>query len=426
ATGAAVAVGATGAAGAVGATGAAGAAGATGAAGAVGATGAAGAVGATGAAGAVGATGAAGAAGAVGATGAAGAAGAVGATGAAGAAGAVGATGPTGPTWTITSDNFNANGSLSIVTTIPSTITSTNKAWLTTGNSGTVAGTNFLGSTDNVSVDIRTNNQIQARFLNTGQVGINYNSPPATDYLSVQSDATYNYAVNGYCTSAPLGNGLWGEISNAANQKASIWGDCFSTDANASGALGQYIGASGSGNGIYGFTNLTSAVGVKGYKPAGGLGWGGAFYNDLGYTGFFGAISDQRLKKDISPLTDALKIINQISVYSFKFKVDEYPNLGEDITHFGFMSQELETIVPELVKEKDFDLLNSQPNKKDKFIEYEPLVRLKAINYIEVVPILVQGMKEQQLLIVDLKKQLEELQVKLIELEIQLNSKPNK
>ena len=294
--------------------------------------------------------------------------------------------------------------------------------WQTNGNAGTVAGTNFIGTTDNVSLDLRSNNQIQVRLLNTGQVGINYIAPPATDYLSVQSDATYNYAVNGYCTSAPLGNGLWGEISAATNQKASIWGDCFSTDPNASGALGQYIGASGTGNGIYGFTNLTTAVGVHGYKPAGGTGWGGAFYNDLGWTGFHGAISDRKLKKDISPLTDAINIIKKFTVYTYRFKVDEYPNLGEDINHFGFMSQDVEQFVPELVKEKDWDLLNTQPNEKDKFIEYKPFIRAKAINYIEVIPILVQAMKEQEIIIEDLKKQNIDLIKKIEEVEKKVNS----
>jgi hypothetical protein len=410
--------------GAAGATGAAGTAGATGATGAT-VTGPAGAT-VTGPAGAT-VTGPAGATvtGPAGATvtGPAGATvtGPAGATvtGPAGATvtGPAGATGPTGPGWTITSDNFNANGTLSIVTSIPSTITSTNAAWLTTGNSGTVSGTNFIGTTDNISLDIRTNNAIQGRFMNTGQVGINTLVPAVTDYLAVTSDATYNYAINGYCTSGPLGNGLWGEISNATNQKASIWGDSYSTDAAASGCLGQYIGASGTGNGVYGFTNLNTAVGVHGYKLAGGTGWGGAFYNDLGYTGFFGAISDRNFKKDIVPLTDALGIIEKLSVYTFKYDVADYPNLGEDIKHFGFMSQDVEQIIPELVKEKDFDLLNTQPNVKDEFVQYKPLVRVKSLNYIEIIPIAVQAIKEQQKIIDELIILNEQLEKRVKDLE---------
>jgi len=69
-------------------------------------------------------------------------------------------------TWTITSDNFNTNGTLALVTSIPSTITSSNAAWITTGNSGTVDGTNFIGTTDNVPFNIKVNNQKAGRIDN--------------------------------------------------------------------------------------------------------------------------------------------------------------------------------------------------------------------------------------------------------------------
>ncbi len=53
-------------------------------------------------------------------------------------------------------------------------------AWQLTGNTGTTAGTNFLGTTDNVSLDFRTNNSIRMRILNSGSVGIGTTSPSST------------------------------------------------------------------------------------------------------------------------------------------------------------------------------------------------------------------------------------------------------
>ena len=44
--------------------------------------------------------------------------------------------------------------------------------WEITGNTGTTSGTNFLGTTDNQALDIRTNNVIRARFNTTGQIEI--------------------------------------------------------------------------------------------------------------------------------------------------------------------------------------------------------------------------------------------------------------
>ena len=58
---------------------------------------------------------------------------------------------------------------------LSSAITST--AWSLTGNSGTTAGTNFLGTTDNVSLSFKTNNTERMRILNTGNVGIGTTSP---------------------------------------------------------------------------------------------------------------------------------------------------------------------------------------------------------------------------------------------------------
>ena len=49
--------------------------------------------------------------------------------------------------------------------------------WLLTGNAGTTAGTDFLGTTDNVSLVMKTNNSERMRILNTGEVGIGTSSP---------------------------------------------------------------------------------------------------------------------------------------------------------------------------------------------------------------------------------------------------------
>jgi hypothetical protein len=48
--------------------------------------------------------------------------------------------------------------------------TTATPAWNLLGNAGTVAGTNFLGTTDNVALDIRTNNALRARFTTSGAI----------------------------------------------------------------------------------------------------------------------------------------------------------------------------------------------------------------------------------------------------------------
>jgi hypothetical protein len=157
----------TGSTGAIGVTGSMGATGYTGiigTTGSMGTTGSTGSIGLTGGTGTNGATGTNGNTGASGSTGLTGSTGAAGTTGSTGNTGSLGSTGATGPTWSIISDNFDANGNLSIITSQPSTTTSTNAAWLTTGNAGTVDGTNFIGTTDNVPFNIRVNNQNAGRI----------------------------------------------------------------------------------------------------------------------------------------------------------------------------------------------------------------------------------------------------------------------
>src|SRR5690606_10151437 len=82
---------------------------------------------------------------------------ALGPQGPAGPAGATGPQGPPGPTWNITSNQFNANGTVTITTDQPSTFTTTAGAWLTTGNNP--VGTNdFMGSINAADVKFRTTN----------------------------------------------------------------------------------------------------------------------------------------------------------------------------------------------------------------------------------------------------------------------------
>ncbi len=338
--------------------------------------------------------------------------------------------------------------------------------WKITGNTGTTAGTHFLGTTDNVSLDFRTNNTIRMSLFNggyqlraagngtaalpfyswnsdldigmyristntlgfstggsermriqsTGQIGVN-GTAGTPDFFSVTSDNTNNYAINGYCSSAPLGGGIYGYSSNTGNTKAAVWGDINSTNASASAVLGQYLQSSGSGNGVYGFTNSTSANGSRGYKPSGGTGWGGVFYNDLGYTGWFGSASDQRLKTNIKPLSNSIDVIKRLNVYSYQFDIDKYPNLGDSTTHFGVMAQELEVVLPNLVKTKNIDLYNTEPNQKDKDMNYKEPEEVKTVNYLELIPILIQATQEQQKIIEEQQQKIDALNKRLNQLE---------
>ncbi|MBS1594869.1 MAG: hypothetical protein JST90_11110 [Bacteroidetes bacterium] len=66
-------------------------------------------------------------------------------------------------------------------------LTSTQAAWLTNGNSGTTAGTNFAGTTDAQDFVMKSNNTEVIRATTAGAVGINQPTPDSHAILDIQS-----------------------------------------------------------------------------------------------------------------------------------------------------------------------------------------------------------------------------------------------
>jgi hypothetical protein len=145
----------------------------------------------------------------------------------------------------------------------------------------------------------------------------------------------------------------------------------------------------------------TNAVGVYGKAQNGTNNYGVYCQGNGGYTGTWSAVSDKKFKLNIRPMTSALDKIMLLKPSLYEMKTKEYPYMGfSDKTQYGFISQELETVLPELVE-------NGAARKDDgEAVEY------KGINYIAMVPILTKAIQEQQALIEELQKQIEELKKK--------------
>ncbi len=105
--------------------------------------------------------------------------------------------------------------------------------------------------------------------------------------------------------------------------------------------------------------------------------------------------SDIRLKNNIIPLKNSLNLINQLNPVSYN-KRNSLSSNHYFISENGFIAQELQKILPDLVHE------SSDKNK------------LLSVNYTAIIPILTKGIQEQQLEIEELKRELQELK-KLIQ-----------
>ncbi len=134
---------------------------------------------------------------------------------------------------------------------------------------------------------------------------------------------------------------------------------------------------SSTGNGIWAHSDTT---------------WAGYFDGPIRCAGFTNA-SDARLKTDIKDLEDPLDSLRELRGVSFLYRKDglgRNPMLGGK--QLGFIAQEVETVFPELVS-----------TDKDGY---------KSVNYIGVVPVLVEAVKTQQ-------KQMDALKAKITALETQ-------
>jgi len=123
-------------------------------------------------------------------------------------------------------------------------------------------------------------------------------------------------------------------------------------------------------------------------------------YGDALASGGVWTNSDQKIKRDVRDFSSAMDIVKQLKPKTYFFKTDEYKKLNlPRQKQYGFIAQELEQVVPELVK------ISQQPvgthaNGERKTEE------LKAVNYTELIPILTRAIQEQQQQIDELKQML--------------------
>ncbi|MBP8041221.1 MAG: tail fiber domain-containing protein [Bacteroidales bacterium] len=400
--------GATGPAGSAGATGPQGLQGPTGTQGLqgiAGATGPAGSAGATGPQGLQGSTGVQGPQGITGATGPAGAQGMQGTTGPTGIQGLPGTTGPsgatgaTGPVCNVTAHDFNANGT-SFVTGCSGQINSLKGAWLTTLNSGLNTATNKLGTTDSVPIDIYTTNVLRGRISPKGEFTWGATGTPLTrDLFSSVATASFPWAINGYTGISSASGAIYGYANGTGTSAIS----CI---------VGEYNGDQSAGAGVRGNTLFNEGRGVHGMETS-YLGWAGYFDGDVFTSGSYYP-SDKKIKKNIKTIADPINKLLSIRGIEYDMRVDEFPGYSFDKRHkYGVVAQELEEVFPDMVAEKSIFTTNcTKGNTKP--VES---MRIKTVNYSELIPVLIEAVKAQQGIIEELKKKNEDLEKRIRNLE---------
>jgi hypothetical protein len=127
---------------------------------------------------------------------------------------------------------------------------------------------------------------------------------------------------------------------------------------------------------------------------AGGTGGGGAYALIINGSAWNSANiwtgSDRRYKENIKPLKDVKEKLKKLSGYTYNFKTTEFKKENFPSTEqIGLIAQELKEVFPQLVNEDKNGYL--------------------AVNYQGLVPVLIEGMKEQQTQIEKQQQQIDEL-----------------
>jgi hypothetical protein len=166
--------------------------------------------------------------------------------------------------------------------------------------------------------------------------------------------------------------------------------------------------APGVGAGVQGFSedgkggyfSSTNGIGVEAYSQNG---YAGYFNGDVYTTGVY-ETSDESLKENVTLMSDAISKINQLKPSFYEFKKDERLK-GLSLpkgSHYGLIAQDVEKIFPGLIKETTKFLHPPKPlvpNKEGKLVPSTEKfdaekITVKAVNYTELIPILVRGIQE--------------------------------
>lgn len=142
--------------------------------------------------------------------------------------------------------------------------TSANNDWTLTGNTGTTAGTNFIGTTDTQDLVFKTNGTERARILQGGAGSFLVNTPTATNAANtLESKASINNrAIAGYTTGTGLGI-IGSNLDLTNTQGIGILGNLSSTTTSA--ATSNLVAVQGQVSSI-------SATAVNALNFGGGMG----------------------------------------------------------------------------------------------------------------------------------------------------------
>jgi len=265
---------------------------------------------------------------------------------------------------------------------------------------------------------------IQARY-NGGAASLSLNAYGGTVYAGNYLNSAYGLVgagkyegIYGY-TYDSVGIGAYGYSSYWHGVYGYTGGGLGADPEGSSGVYGYNAstgygvgGYCNSGSGIYG--NSVNYIGVYGVGPV----YAGFFVGDVYTTGSY-LPSDAKLKQNVKDFSSAMDIINKLHPKQYEYRQDgnyKLMNLPKG-NRFGLISEDVAQVLPNLVKEAKFNTADAQPaaavDPKDRSAKRTPVhnetIDFKTVNYIELIPVMIKGMQEQEAVISQQQQQIDEL-----------------
>ena len=275
----------------------------------------------------------------------------------------------------------------------------------------------------------------RANYLGGGNVeatAIKGISRPADGYGIGGDFSGGQYGLKTAGNGGDTGRYIYGIESNASGNtmnmsyRYGVWATAWGPSAgNNLGVVGYAYGEGNASIGVYGWGSGDNKLvwgvygDVDGYGTearyaiygetfgAGDSVYAGYFDGNLVYTGSFYKVSDEMFKTNLQPVDGALDKVLALEPRKYTYDRGRYTGVslprGE---HYGLIAQEVEEVLPELIG----DLYHpAKPALRGDEQEEGESFGYKGINYIELIPILVQAIKEQQETIEELKTEVQAL-----------------
>ena len=276
-------------------------------------------------------------------------------------------------------------------------------------------GITYIGP-NSVGVQVGTDGTVGIKGANSSSYALNVN--PALNGINI-SDVVNGVAINSI--KSGLGNNAYFKNSSSTTTDATVYainyggGDgiggvsTYATGVNGSSSDGVGVhgtsttnwGIHASSTNSYGiYTTSLNSIGLYVTASSPAINYAGYFNGSVYSTGTYNG-SDLRLKENITDFPHAMNIISELRPKKYQYRQDgnyKLMNLPQG-EHYGLIAQEVERILPGLVKDSKFETRDGKPNATKEDIRNSETINFKALNYTELIPIIIKGMQEQQLLI---------------------------